>query len=89
MLHIVRELPAVISFAFFLSATLLIPQSYAQAVIHQYTLLLLALIIIAAILSLQDRRGDGPKMPELSVASALALYHLGPLIRAAHRSWRG
>lgn len=28
-------------------------------------------------------------MPERGVASALALYHLGPLIRAVHRSWRG
>lgn len=85
ILHIIIELPAAISFAFFPSATLSIPQPHAQAVIRQYALLLLSTTIIAALFVLQDRRGQGPKMPERGVASALALYHLGPLIRAAHR----
>lgn len=89
ILHIIIELPAALSFAFFPSATLSIAQPHAQAVIRQYALLLLSTIIIAAVFSLQDRGGHGPNMPERGVASALALYHLGPLIRAGHRSRRG
>lgn len=89
ILHIIIELPAATSFALTPSATLSIPQPHAQGVIRQYALLLLSTIIIAASFVLQDCRGEEPKMPERSVASALALYHLGPLIRAANRSQRG
>ena len=89
ILHIAIELPAAISFLFFPSATLSLPQPHAHAVIRQYSLLLLSTIIIAAGFVPQDWRGDGPKIQERTVASALALYHLGPLIRAAHRSWTG
>ena len=89
ILHIVIELPAAISFAFRPSATLSIPQPHAQAVIRQYALLLLSTIIVAAAFIPQNRKGDRPKMQEQGVASALALYHLGPLIRAAHRSRGG
>ena len=88
MLHIVVELPAATSFAFFPSATFSIPQPHAQAVIRQYALLLLSTVIIAAIFVPQDRKGDGATMQERGVASALGLYHLGPLVRAAHRSRR-
>ena len=88
ILHIVIELPAAISFAFFPSATLSIPQPHAQAVIRQYALLLFSTVVIAAVFVRQDRDGNGPTMQERSVASALGLYHLGPLIRAAHRSRR-
>lgn len=91
--HIVIELPAAISFAFsfafFPSATFPVPQPHAQAAIRQYALLLLSTVIIAAMFVPQDRKGDGPRMQERGVASALALYHVGPLIRAAHRSRRG
>ena len=86
ILHIVIELPAAISFAFRPSATLSRPQPQAQAVIRQYALLLLSTIIIAAAFVKQNQKDDGAKMQERSVASALALYHMGPLIRAAHRS---
>ena len=65
------------------------PQPHAQALIRQYALLLLSTTIMAALFVLQDRRGQGPEMPERGVASALALYHLGPLTRAAHRCRRG
>ena len=44
--------------------------------------------VIAVAFVLQDRRRHWP-MPERSVASVLALCHLEPLNRAAHRSWRG
>ena len=88
ILHIVIELPAAIFFAFRPSATLSKPQPQAQAVIRQYALLLLSTIIIAAAFVKHNQKGDGP-MQERSVASALALYHLGPLIRAAHRSSKG
>ena len=86
ILHIVVELPAATSFALFPSATLAIPQPHAQAVIRQYSLLLISTVIIAAIFVPQDRKGDRATMQERSVASALGLYHLGPLVRAAHRS---
>ena len=85
ILHIVIELPAALSFAFSPSATLSKPQPYAQAVIRQYALLLLSTIIIAAVFVPGDRKGDRPKIEERNVASALGLYHLGPMIRAAHR----
>lgn len=88
ILHIVIELPAALSFALFPSATLSIPQPHAQAVIRQYALLLLSTIIIAAVFVQQNQKGHGPKMPERGVASALALYHLGPLVRAVHRFGR-
>ena len=89
ILHIVIELPAAIFFAFHPSATLSKPQPQAQAVIRQYALLLLSTIIIAAAFVDQNQKGDSPKMQERIVASALAMYHLGPLIRAAHRSSKG
>ena len=89
ILHIVVELPAALFFAFSPSATLSKPQPHAQAVIRQYALLLLSTIIIAAVFVPEDRKGDRPKMEERIVASALGLYHLGPLIRAAHRFRRG
>lgn len=89
ILHIAVELPAAISFAIFPSATLLISQPHAQAVIRQYALLLISTIIVAAVFIPQTGKGDGAEMQERGVAGALALYHLGPLIRAAHRSWKG
>lgn len=89
VLHIVIELPAAISFAFLPSATLSKPQPHAQALIRQYALLLLSTIIIAALFVPQDRNGHGSKVQERVVASALALHHLGPLIRAVRRSRKG
>ena len=89
ILHIIVELPAAVSFAFFPSATLLIPQPHAQGVVRQYALLLISTIIVAAVFIPQTGKGDWAEMQERGVAGALALYHLGPLIRAAHRSWEG
>lgn len=89
VLHIVIELPAAISFAFLPSATLSKPQSHAHALIRQYALLLFSTIIIAALFIPHDRNSDGSKMQERVVAGALALHHLGPLIRAVGRFRRG
>lgn len=92
ILHILVEVPAAFTFALFPSATLVRPQPDAHAVIRQYGLLLLSTNIIASVFTFQDYKRtpfeDQICQIEAWVAGSLALYHLGPLIRAAFRSWR-
>ena len=89
-LHILIEIPATIGFLLFPSASLRKPQPQAHAIVRQYGMLLGSTNLIVAILL-----GSRPSMPgivyellERRVAGALALYHLGPLSRAAARIYR-
>ena len=91
ILHIVVELPATIAFMLYPSATLPMPQVHAHAVIRQYALLLLSTNIMAAVFVFQSRNDesgdDGVGHIERCIAGSLALYHIGPLIRAWCRVW--
>lgn len=86
ILHILVEAPATLTFALFPSSTLSIPQPHAEAVIRQYALLLLSSNVIAAIFVFRDQSVIAGAVLEGRVAAALALYHVGPLIRAAVRN---
>jgi len=93
VLHILVEVPAAFTFALFPSTTLLRPQPDAHAVIRQYGLLLLSTNIIASLFVFENRGSNSIDDPiwhiEAWVAGSLALYHVGPLMRAGSRSWRG
>ena len=77
LFHLIVEIPASLNFFFCPSATLSKPQIFAHGLIRQYALLLISSNIIAT--SFVLRRPD-----QLSgyIAGALALYHVGPLVRA-------
>ena len=64
--------------------TLLSPQPDAHGIIRQYALLLLSTILIAGSFLLQP-----PSTLSCQVAGALALHHVGPLIRAVNRVSKG
>jgi hypothetical protein len=92
ILHILVEIPATVGFLLFPSATLPQPQAHAHSVIRQYGLLLGCTNLIIA--SLIVSKSSMPvtmyySLLESRVAGALALYHLGPLWRAASRLHRG
>ena len=94
LFHIIVELPACISFFFHPSATLQIPQPHAHSLIRQYALLLLSSILIAAIFVYEHPQPHSIAQQTRSnlasiVAPALAIYHIGPLIRAFDRIKRG
>ena len=58
------------------------PQPYAHAVIRQYALLLMSSNVIAgAVVFL----GSSNIQVERTIAAALALYHIGPEVRAVSR----
>jgi len=80
LLHLIIELPASINFLIRPSSTLSVPQPQAHAVIRQYALLLLSTNLIALTLLTRE-------MEELSgkMAGALAVYHVGPIVRALSR----
>ncbi|KAL8762662.1 MAG: hypothetical protein Q9184_001369 [Pyrenodesmia sp. 2 TL-2023] len=84
LLHILVELPASIAFFFKPSMTLPRPQPHAHAVIRQYSLLLLSTNLIAY--AFLFRPADETSA---TIAAALAVYHLGPLVRAGSRIGRG
>ena len=79
LLHILGELSASAGFFLRPSQTLRKPQPEAHAVIRQYALLLTSTNLIAAIFLFQGHA----TVISAKVAGALALYHLGPLTRAA------
>ena len=85
LLHILGESFAIFGFAFRPSQTLRQPQPDAHAVIRQFALLLLSTNLIAGIFLFQEK----PTNISCKVAGALALYHLGPLARAAMKIYRG
>lgn len=85
ILHLVIETTAAINFFLRPSATLSIPQPYSHGVIRQYALLLLTTNIIVALVlnrAIHDALSG-------QIAAAVALYHVGPFIRAVSRICRG
>lgn len=88
ILHFLVEFPAILAFGLFPSATLRYCQPHAHAVIRQYALLLLSMNIIVAsfILLYPDANPIGKEgLLERRIAGSLALYHLGPSVRAICR----
>ena len=83
LLHILIETPAAINFFLFPSKQLSAYTPQAHAVIKQYALLLFSSILIAAIFAgrSDDQLGG-------QVAGALAVYHVGPIVRSASRLWQ-
>ena len=79
--HIVVETPACLTFMFNPSGQLGQHTPNAHAIVRQYSLLLLSSILVASIFVSRAR-------DELTgqVAGALAIYHVGPCIRAMSRS---
>jgi len=93
ILHILVETPAAFTFALFPSSTLLRLQPDAHGVIRQYGLLLLSTNIIASLFAFQghERKSIDDQFWQIEawVAGSFALYHVGPLMRAGSRIWRG
>ena len=93
ILHILTELPAAFAFALFPSATLSTPQPHAHALIRQYALLLFSTNVIAAVFIFRHGEAEAGSYElrwiERWVACSLALYHVGPLIRAGCKVWKG
>jgi hypothetical protein len=89
-LHVLVEIPAAIGFLLFPSATLSKSQPEAHAVLRQYGILLFSTnIIVAFFLSSKMSMPESVyEFLERRVAGALALYHVGPLCRAAARIYR-
>lgn len=85
LLHIIIEFPAAIAFAYKPSGTLPVMQSGAHAIIRQYALLLMSSNFIAGCLALQDNQLPGLNAVSQGVAASLAVYHLGPAVRAIGR----
>ena len=83
-LHILGETPAAIFFFFRPSQTLRTPQPHAHGVIRQYALLLMATNVIAW--AAYHRESDEFTK---SIAGALVLHHVGPVIRAFARGTSG
>lgn len=83
-LHILTEMPASGGFLLRPSLTLQTPQPAAHGVIRQYALLLASSTLIAATFLFQP-----PSTTSCQVAGALALYHIGPLVRALSRARAG
>lgn len=80
LFHIIVEFPALVGFFLRPSATLAAPQPHAHAVIRQYALLLTSTNLIAGAFLFN------PSSPlSAQVAAALALYHVGPLMRASNK----
>lgn len=90
LLHIIVETPAILGFIFFPSATLQAKQAHAHPVIRQYGLLLLASSLIASsVLNCEAPTGTIPYGNlQRRIAGALALYHVGPVLRATVRLFR-
>lgn len=83
--HILVETPACILFFLKPSLTLRQPQPHANAIIRQYALLLFCTNIIVALILLY---GQEAVLLRQRVAGALAVYHVGPLVRAMGRVYR-
>ncbi|KAI9820033.1 MAG: hypothetical protein M1827_006604 [Pycnora praestabilis] len=80
LLHLLVEVPPCINFFFNPDGQLAKPQPYAHAVIRQYAMLLLSTNIIAAIFIVRPTDEIARQ-----VAGALAVYHIGPMLRALER----
>ena len=83
--HLCTEIPASISFALHPSGTLPIVQPFAHPIIRQYALLLSSSNLIAgAFVFCSDDELHHTSIERI-VTAALALYHLGPVMRALNR----
>lgn len=82
--HLLIETPASINFFFNPSEQLSSPAAQAHIIIQQYAVLLFASALIALIFALRPIDGTSR-----SVAGALAIYHLAPLVRAVGRIVEG
>jgi hypothetical protein len=78
--HVAVELPAAITFFVFPDRQLGVHTPVAHAVIRQYALLLVSSVLIALIFAQRP-----PDELTGQVAGALAIYHIGPIIRAASK----
>lgn len=83
LLHVIVEIPAFLNFLLFPSGQLSTSTPHAHPVVRQYALLILTSVLIAS--AFVTRVND-----ELSgqIAGSLALYHIGPSIRAISRLHR-
>jgi len=83
-IHLLIELPASVNFFLNPSEQLSSPAPQAHAIIKQYALLLFVSTLIALIFAFRpvDRTSR-------SVAAALSIYHLAPLVRAGSRIVEG
>ena len=79
--HVLIETPAAINFMLRPSSTLYTTQEHSHGVIRQYALLLTVTVIVAALV-LSRAVHD---LFAAQVAGALALHHLGPMMRAASK----
>ena len=89
LFHIIIETPAAINFILSPSATLTSPQLPAHAIIRQYGLLLActnAMVLFILCSQAEDSRN---LLLERRIAGVLAIYHIGPLLRALARMRRG
>jgi hypothetical protein len=80
-LHAIVETPACLNFLFFPDDQLPVAAPQAHAIIRQYAVLLFCSVMIAVIFAYRAI----PDITSRSVAGALALYHIGPLVRAWSR----
>jgi hypothetical protein len=78
--HLLIELPASINFFLQPSEQLSSPAPQAHAIIRQYAVLLFVSNLLALIFALRPIDGTSR-----SVAGALSVYHLAPLVRAGTR----
>ncbi len=85
VLHLIIETTAALNFFLRPSATLSISQPHSHGIIRQYALLLLTTNIIVAVV-LKRAVWDAVSA---QIAAALALYHVGPFLRAVSRISRG
>jgi hypothetical protein len=99
LLHALIELPAALQFLLLPSRQLPSPAPQSHALIRQYALLLFSSVFIAlafAFPAFPTADGEGGEPLETmilrsQVAAALALYHIGPIVRSVGRlkgRWR-
>lgn len=80
LFHIIIELPASMVFLVYPSATLAAAQPHAHGVIRQHALLLTSTNLVAWTFLFETASPSSGR-----VAAALALYHIGPIVRAWKR----
>lgn len=83
LLHILLEVPAGFNFLLRPGEQLPQPAPGAHSLIRQYAILLLA----SCLISLIFWRRRPCDLTSRRVAGALAVYHVGPLVRASSRLW--
>ncbi|ETN44340.1 uncharacterized protein HMPREF1541_10520 [Cyphellophora europaea CBS 101466] len=87
LLHILIEVPATLTFLLLPSRQLGQHTPHAHAIVRQYALSLLASVLVAATFAFRDTAEGEGASDQLrgKIAGALAVYHVGPVVRAAAR----